>query len=107
MNVVALRRFPSEYRPVPVDCAVAEVAVFDDMAAAEAPWRALEGSGSLATPYQGYDFLNHWQAHLGADANMAPAIVVAFNPAKLPLFLLPLGQRRVGGLRPLERHGRK
>ena len=107
MNVVALRRFPAENRSVAVDCAVAEVAVFDDMAAAEGPWRALEGSGSLATPYQGYDFLNHWQAHLGTDANMAPAIVVAFNPAKSPLFLLPLGQRRVGGLRALEFLGGK
>jgi CelD/BcsL family acetyltransferase involved in cellulose biosynthesis len=107
MNVVALRRFPAENRPVPVDCAVAEVTVFDDMATAEGPWRALEGSGSLATPYQGYDFLNHWQAHLGADAGMTPAIVVAFNPARIPLFLLPLGVRRVGGLRALEFLGGK
>ena len=74
MNVVALRRFPAENRQMPVDCTVAEVAIYDDMEAAEAPWRALEGSGSLATPYQGYDFLNHWQAHLGAEAGVAPAI---------------------------------
>jgi CelD/BcsL family acetyltransferase involved in cellulose biosynthesis len=107
MNVVALRRFPAENRPVPVDGAVAEVVVYDDIAAAERPWRALEGSGSLATPYQGYDFLNHWQAHLGADSGMAPAIVVAFNPAKVPLFLLPLGMRRIGGLRALEFLGGK
>lgn len=107
MNVVALRRFAAENRPVPVDCAVADVAVFADLAAAEAPWRALEGSGSLATPYQGYDFLNHWQAHLGAHAGTTPAIVVAFNPAKIPLFLLPLGMRRVGGLRALEFLGGK
>ena len=107
MNVVALRRFPAENRPVPVDGAVAEVVVYNDIAAAERPWRALEGSGSLATPYQGYDFLNHWQAHLGADSGMAPAIVVAFNPAKVPLFLLPLGMRRIGGLRALEFLGGK
>src|SRR3569833_4130493 len=107
MNVVALRRFPAENRPFPIDGAGAEVVVYDDIAAAEGPWRAREGSGSLATPYQGYDFLNHWQAHLGADAGMAPAIVVAFNPAKIPLFLLPLGPRRVGGLRALEFLGGK
>ncbi|MGN6571291.1 MAG: GNAT family N-acetyltransferase [Pseudolabrys sp.] len=107
MNVVALRRFPAETRSVPVDCAVSEIAVFDDMAAAEGPWRALEGSGSLATPYQGYDFLNHWQAHLGAAAGTTPAIAVAFNPAKVPLFLLPLGMRRIGGLRALEFLGGK
>jgi CelD/BcsL family acetyltransferase involved in cellulose biosynthesis len=107
MNVVALRRLSAENRPIPVDSAVTELAVFSDMAAAEGPWRALEGSGSLATPYQGYEFLNHWQAHLGADAGVAPAIAVAFNPAKVPLFLLPLGLRRVGVLRVLEFLGGK
>jgi CelD/BcsL family acetyltransferase involved in cellulose biosynthesis len=107
MNVVALRRFPAENRQMPVDCTVAEVAIYDDMEAAEAPWRALEGSGSLATPYQGYDFLNHWQAHLGAGAGVAPAIVTAFNQAKVPLFLLPLGSRRVGPIRALEFLGGK
>ena len=107
MNVVALRRLSAENRPIPVDSAVTELAVFSDMAAAEGPWRALEGSGSLATPYQGYEFLNHWQAHLAASAGMTPAIVVALNPAKVPLFLLPLGLRRVGGLRVLEFLGGK
>jgi len=107
MNVVALRRPPAENRPMPLDCAVAEVVVFDDFAAAEGPWRALEDAGSLATPYQGYDFLNHWQAHLGAEASTTPAIVVALNQAKVPLFLLPLGVRRLGGLRALEFLGGK
>jgi len=107
MTVVALRRFPTETRSMPVDCAVGEVVVFDDFAAAEGPWRALEGSGSLATPYQGYEFLSHWHAHLGAEAGTAPAIVVGFNPAKVPLFLLPLGLRRSGGLRALEFLGGK
>ncbi len=37
MNVVALRRFPAENRQMPVDCTVAEVAIYDDMEAAEAP----------------------------------------------------------------------
>src|SRR5690242_13135883 len=107
MSVVALRRISAENRPIPVDSAVTEVAVFDDMAAAEGPWRALEGSGSLATPYQGYDFLYRWQAHLGAATGITPAIAVAFNPARAPLFLLPLGMRRIGGLRALEFLGGK
>jgi CelD/BcsL family acetyltransferase involved in cellulose biosynthesis len=107
MNVVALRRFPAESRPLPVDCVVAEAAVHDSIAAAEGPWRALEGSGSLATPYQGYDFLNRWQAHLGVEAGITPAIVVAYNQAEIPLFLLPLGARRLGGLRVLEFLGGK
>src|SRR5579885_1301477 len=102
MSVVTLRRFSAESRAVPVDSAVTEVVLYDDMAAAEGPWRALEGSGSLATPYQGYDFLNRWQTHLGAAAGVTPAIAVAYNPARVPLFLLPLGMRRFGGLRVLE-----
>lgn len=107
MSVVTLRRFSAESRAVPVDSAVTEVVLYDDMAAAEGPWRALEGSGSLATPYQGYDFLNRWQTHLGAAAGVTPAIAVAYNPARVPLFLLPLGMRRFGGLRVLEFLGGK
>ena len=108
MNVVALRAFPEETRPAPIDCHVDEVAVFDNFAAAEAPWRALEATNcTLATPYQGYDFLNHWQAHLGAAAGIRPAIVAGFNQSGRPLFLWPLGLRRLAGLRVLEFLGGK
>ena len=108
MNVVALRAFPEETRAAPIDCHVDEVAVFDNFAAAEAPWRALEAASStLATPYQGYDFLNHWQAHLGAAAGVRPAIVVGFNQSGRPLFLWPMGLRRLAGLRVLEFLGGK
>lgn len=107
MNVVALRAFADETRSAPVDCHVDDVAVFDSFAAAEGPWRVLETACTLATPYQGYDFLNHWQTHLGAADGIRPAIVVGFNQSGRPLFLWPLGLRRRAGLRVLEFLGGK
>jgi CelD/BcsL family acetyltransferase involved in cellulose biosynthesis len=108
MNVVALRSFPAESRHLPVaDGQIARVAVFDDMAAAEPHWRALEAADALATPYQHYDFLRLWQAHVGAACGMTPFIVVGFNAAGAPLFLWPLGIRRCAGLQVAEFLGGK
>ena len=68
MNVVALRSHTPDSRAFPaVDGRIARIEIFDDMAAAERPWRALESGNTLATPYQGYDFLNFWQRHVGAE----------------------------------------
>lgn len=108
MNVVAMRLLPAEDRfsPVP-DSDVARVAVFETMADTESAWRALETGDSLCTPYQRYDFLSAWQAHVGTVEGITPFIVVGFNAADVPLFLLPLGRRRVGGLTVLEFLGGK
>lgn len=58
MNIHPLRR-PAGAESVPVpDHRLARLDVFEDMAAAEPFWRALEGG--LATPYQRYDFLKLW-----------------------------------------------
>jgi CelD/BcsL family acetyltransferase involved in cellulose biosynthesis len=83
------------------------VEVFDDLSAAEPHWRALELVDILATPYQRYDFLKHWQRHVGSNSGVAPFIVVGFNQESEPLFLLPLGSRPVGGLIGLEFLGGK
>jgi len=108
MTVLALRDLPTNARnPAPVDGNIAEVTVFPDMAAAEPHWRALEQACVLATPYQQYDFLKLWQRHVGAPAGVMPFIVVGFNPFGTPLFLLPLGLRRVSGLRVAEFLGGK
>lgn len=108
MNVVALRSPAPDARTLPVaDAVVARVAIFDDISKAEAPWRALEQADSLTTPYQGYDFLRLWQVHAGAAAGVTPFIVVAYNAAGTPLFLWPLGCRRLGGLRAVEFLGGK
>ncbi len=100
MNVLALRDFAAGNRPQPgADARIARVEVFHDMAPAEGPWRALEATGSLATPYQKYDFLKLWQRHVGSAAGMTPLVVVGFNGAGAPLFVWPFGCRRVAGLR--------
>jgi CelD/BcsL family acetyltransferase involved in cellulose biosynthesis len=108
MNVVALRSPPADGRlSTAVDSLMARLEIFDDMTAAEPHWRALERAQTLATPYQGYDFLHLWQRHVGAACGMTPFIVVAFNAAGTPLYLWPLGLRAVGGLRVAEFLGGK
>jgi CelD/BcsL family acetyltransferase involved in cellulose biosynthesis len=103
MNVVALRPLTAESRALPAsDSRIARVEIFDDMAAAEPHWRALERAETLATPYQNYDFLNFWQRHAGVASEMQPAIVIGFNAAGAPLFLFPFGRRLLGGLRLVE-----
>lgn len=108
MNVVAMRVFTAEDRLLPVvDGQIARFAIFDDIEAAEVPWRALEHGDTLCTPYQRYDFLKAWQTHVGAPAGVMPFIVAGFNAAGLPLFLLPLGARRGAGATVLEFLGGK
>ncbi len=103
MNVVALRSLTPESRPSPAtDARIARVEIFDNMAAAEPHWRALECGDRLVTPYQGFDFLNFWQRHVGAGCGISPFVVVGFNAQSAPLFLWPLGRRTLGGLRVVE-----
>lgn len=71
--------------------AFARLAIFRDFASAEADWRKLEATGSL-TPYQRYDFLSLWQAHIGDREAVEPLIVVAYDDTGEPLCLLPLGK---------------
>lgn len=89
------------------DRRIARIEIFTDMAGAEALWRVLETSDCLATPYQSFDFLKHWQRHVGSNAGVKPFIVVGFSAAAEPLFLWPLGSRPVGGLIGLEFLGGK
>ncbi|HVZ54542.1 MAG TPA: GNAT family N-acetyltransferase [Pseudolabrys sp.] len=108
MSVVALRPATSRNPPVAVpDLDVARVEIFDSIAAAEPAWRALEQGHCISTPYQRYDFLQLWQRHVGAPAGVEPFVVVAFNGAGVPLFLWPLGRRRVCGLKVAEFLGGK
>lgn len=108
MNVVPMRALAADSRVLPVaDGRVARVDILNDLAAAEPHWRALERGLTLATPYQRYDFLKLWQHHVGAAEGMRPFIVVAFNALGEPLFLWPLGCRKVGGLRVVEFLGGK
>lgn len=108
MNVVAIRPQPTVARSMRAsDRRIARVEIFDDLTVAEPHWRALELVNSLATPYQRYDFLKHWQRHVGSNSGMTPFIVVGFNQESEPLFLLPLGSQPLGGLIGLEFLGGK
>jgi CelD/BcsL family acetyltransferase involved in cellulose biosynthesis len=95
MNVV-LRIEPRHGRVAAAPTRVAAVNVFDDLAAAEAPWRELERGDVLATPYQRFEWLALWQSHIGMRQGVAPFVVVGFDPTGKPLFLLPLGAWRKG-----------
>jgi CelD/BcsL family acetyltransferase involved in cellulose biosynthesis len=75
---------------------IARIEVFDDMAAAEPFWRALERDDAWATPYQRFDLLAAWQHHVGAPKGIVPFIVIGFDVAGRPLFLWPFGRKRVG-----------
>ncbi len=108
MNDVALRSPPADGRmSAAVDSRIARLEIFDRLTTAEPHWRALERTQALATPYQGYDFLNLWQRHVGSACGMTPFIVVAFNAAGTPLFLWPFGVSTIGGLRVAEFLGGK
>jgi CelD/BcsL family acetyltransferase involved in cellulose biosynthesis len=103
MNIVALRSVTTDSRSLPLaDSRIARIELFDNMVAAEPHWRALEQANCLATPYQGYDFLLCWQRHVGEACGVTPVIMVAFNAMGTPLFLWPLGSRKLGALRVVE-----
>ncbi|HEY6258634.1 MAG TPA: GNAT family N-acetyltransferase [Xanthobacteraceae bacterium] len=75
---------------------IARVEVFQDLEAAEPYWRALERDDAWTTPYQRFDLLAAWQRHVGARQGIVPYIVVGFDLAGRPLFLWPLGRKRIG-----------
>ncbi|MDO8878298.1 MAG: GNAT family N-acetyltransferase [Pseudolabrys sp.] len=108
MNVVALRTLNHDDRAFPAtDGRIARIEVYDDFAAVEPHWRALEQAGNLATPYQTFDFLRLWHRHIGDAAGVTPCIVAAFNAKGTPLLLWPFGRRTFGGLRVVEFLGGK
>src|SRR5262245_12260724 len=77
---------------------LARVEVFDDFRAVEREWRSLE-QGQTATPYQGFDFVNAWQDHVGLRLGAKAAPVVAYDADKRPVMVLPLVVRAVGPFR--------
>jgi CelD/BcsL family acetyltransferase involved in cellulose biosynthesis len=108
MNVVPIRSVPAGARGLPAtDRQVVRVEIFNTIAAAEPPWRALEHGDSLATPYQRYDFLELWQRHVGSETGITPFVVVGFNAGREPLFLWPFGSRHIGSVVSLEFLGGK
>jgi CelD/BcsL family acetyltransferase involved in cellulose biosynthesis len=77
---------------------IARIEVLGDLAAAEPLWRALERDDAWTTPYQRFDLLSAWQRHVGARKGIIPYVVVGFEAAGRPIFLWPLGRKRMGPL---------
>lgn len=77
---------------------IARVAVMRDMAEVEAAWRTCGGPDFLATPYQRFELLAAWQAHIGSHDGVRPFVVVAYDAADRPLMLLPLAIGRENGV---------
>ena len=109
MNAVPLRTLNHDAHSAPAaKVRIARVEVYDDFAAAQPHWQALEQTGVLSTPYQAFDFLRLWHRHIGATEGVSPFIVVGYDAANAPLFLLPFGRRAMlGGVRVLEFLGGK
>jgi CelD/BcsL family acetyltransferase involved in cellulose biosynthesis len=84
-----------------VSAVVARVVVFENLACAEPVWRHLQREG-VTTPYQHFDFLAPWQQHVGRHENTSPFIVIGYDAADQPAFLLPLGRRNAGSLQIAE-----
>ncbi|WP_458760791.1 GNAT family N-acetyltransferase [Afipia sp. TerB] len=73
----------------------ATVEVLNSVDAAETEWRALEDQ--FSTPYQRFEFLRPWQAHVGTSEGLTPFIVVGRDSTGEPLMLLPLAMGRENG----------
>ena len=58
---------------------IAAIDVLDDLAAAEAVWRALEADNHFSTPYQRFDLLGPWQRLVAEHEGARPFIVIAFD----------------------------
>ena len=85
----------------PADAAVstiAQVEVFDSLAAAEAVWRGMETPDHRFTPFQRFDFVAAWQRHIGESEQVRPFIVVGYDARRRPVVLLPLGTASESGI---------
>ncbi len=63
--------------------------IFDDLAAVEPLWRAIEAEG-VGSPYQRFDWVRAYVEALAAHERFGPRIVVLKDVADRPVMLLPL-----------------
>jgi CelD/BcsL family acetyltransferase involved in cellulose biosynthesis len=78
---------------------IAGVDILSDLSQAETIWRGLEDQQQFSTPYQRFDFLSPWQRQVGEREGLLPFIVIAYDPERRPLLLLPLALRHEHGVR--------
>jgi CelD/BcsL family acetyltransferase involved in cellulose biosynthesis len=73
------------------------LAFFDDFRAAEPIWRRLEADAAFASPYQRFEWVSHWFAHVGRTEGDVPLLVAGLDATEQPLFILPfISARRFG-----------
>lgn len=75
------------------------VTVYRDLGVVEPLWRALAEQDSVASPYQGFDWIRLWHEHVSAPLGEEPVIIVGHDRAGAPLFLWPLLMQHIGPLR--------
>ena len=75
-----------------VQGATIALALYEDLAAIEREWRALEQDGDC-TPFQSFAWLSAWQRHVGALTGTRPAIIVGRRGSEV-MFILPLAVER-------------
>jgi CelD/BcsL family acetyltransferase involved in cellulose biosynthesis len=78
---------------------VAHIEIFDDLGAAEGAWRKLIDSDSIASPYQGFDWVRLWHRHVSPHSSARPCLIVGFDPAGEPMFLWPFVREQFGPFR--------
>ena len=88
--------------PASVRAALPEfaVAVYDDLDAVEAAWRAFE-SHADCTAFQTFEWLSAWQRHIGSRNAVTPCVVVVRDKDDRVLLILPLAVRPAGLAREL------
>jgi CelD/BcsL family acetyltransferase involved in cellulose biosynthesis len=86
---------------------IVSVDVLFDLVAAEPIWRRFQAEQHVATPYQGFDFLEPWQREVGVCDHAEPRIAIACDGERRPLLLLPLALWRQHGIRTLSFMGGK
>jgi CelD/BcsL family acetyltransferase involved in cellulose biosynthesis len=84
----------------------ADFTIVVDINEANAAWAELYAEG-LATPYQSRAFAETWLRTIGRTGAIEPLIVIARDETGRPSAILPLGMRRVMGVRLAEFVGGK
>jgi CelD/BcsL family acetyltransferase involved in cellulose biosynthesis len=75
------------------------VSVYRDLDVVEPLWRALAGQDSVASPYQGFEWIRLWHEHVSGPLGEEPMIIVGSDRSGAPLFIWPLVAQRLGPLR--------
>jgi len=75
------------------------VTVHRDLADVAPLWNGLAAQDSVASPYQGYEWVRLWHKHVSDPLGEEPVIVVGSDQSGAPLFVWPLVVQRAGPIR--------